>query len=256
MGMPIGNSRWCANTVADVLHYYAGAVDKHLGQTIPVAGGIAMTFNEPIGVVGLITPWNFPMLIASWKLGPALACGNTVVIKPAEITPLTTIRLGQLALEAGVPEGVLNVVVGTGAEAGWRLVEHPARAQDRLHRLDGGRQADHGRLRRAGEAGDASSSAARAPTSCSPTPISPLRLPAPGSPCSTTPGQDCCARSRILVERSVADRFTELLIDAAKGFSHRRPARSSSTAMGPLVTAAHRDEGSGLPQRGRRRVAG
>ena len=111
--------------MADVLHYYAGAVDKHLGDTIPVAGGVAMTFHEPLGVVGLITPWNFPLLIASWKLGPALACGNTVVLKPSELTPLTALRLAELALEAGLPEGVLEVVVGTGAEAGWRLVEHP-----------------------------------------------------------------------------------------------------------------------------------
>ena len=109
----------------DVFHYYAGSVDKHVGDTIPVAGGVAMTFHEPLGVVGLITPWNFPLLIASWKLGPALACGNTVVLKPSELTPLTTVRLGELALEAGLPEGVLEVVVGTGADAGWRLVEHP-----------------------------------------------------------------------------------------------------------------------------------
>jgi acyl-CoA reductase-like NAD-dependent aldehyde dehydrogenase len=125
MGMPVGNSTWCANAVADVLHYFAGAVDKHTGATIPVAGGVNMTFHEPLGVVGLITPWNFPMLMASWKIGPALAAGNTAVLKPAEITPLTTMRIAELALEAGIPEGVLNVVVGTGADAGWRLVEHP-----------------------------------------------------------------------------------------------------------------------------------
>src|SRR4051794_32965689 len=125
MGMPIASSRWCADTAAEVIHYYAGCVDKHTGATIPVAGGVTMSFHEPIGVVGLITPWNFPLMIATWKIGPALACGNTVVIKPSELTPLTTIRLGELALEAGVPEGVLNVVVGTGAEVGWRFVEHP-----------------------------------------------------------------------------------------------------------------------------------
>jgi acyl-CoA reductase-like NAD-dependent aldehyde dehydrogenase len=125
MGMPIGNSTWCANAAADVIHYFAGAVDKHTGSTIPVAGGVDMTFHEPLGVVGLITPWNFPVLMASWKIGPALASGNTAVLKPAEITPLTAVRLGELALEAGLPPGVLNVVVGTGADAGWRLVEHP-----------------------------------------------------------------------------------------------------------------------------------
>ena len=124
MGMPIGSSTWCANAAADVVHYFAGAIDKHTGSTIPVAGGVDVTFHEPLGVVGLITPWNFPVLMASWKIGPALAAGNTAVMKPAEITPLTTMRLGELALEAGIPEGVLNVVVGTGAEVGWRFVEH------------------------------------------------------------------------------------------------------------------------------------
>nr|MBA2599327.1 aldehyde dehydrogenase [Actinomycetota bacterium] len=125
VGKPISDARGEATMVADVFHYYAGAVDKHLGETIPVAGGVDMTFREPLGVVGLITPWNFPMAIASWKLGPALACGNTVVIKPAELTPLTTMRIGELALEAGIPEGVLNVVPGKGSVVGQRLLEHP-----------------------------------------------------------------------------------------------------------------------------------
>src|SRR5947208_6580368 len=96
MGMPIGSSTWCANAAADVIHYFAGAIDKHTGSTIPVAGGVNVTFNEPLGVVGLITPWNFPVMMASWKIGPALASGNTAVIKPADITPLTTMRLGEL----------------------------------------------------------------------------------------------------------------------------------------------------------------
>ena len=111
--------------VAQVFHFYAGAVDKFHGETIPVAGGVDMTFREPLGVVGLITPWNFPLNIASWKLGPALACGNTVVLKPAELTPLSAMRLGELALEAGLPEGVVNVVVGKGSVVGQRLIEHP-----------------------------------------------------------------------------------------------------------------------------------
>ena len=111
--------------VAQVFYYYAGAVDKHTGDTIPVAGGVAATFREPLGVVGLITPWNFPLNIASWKVAPALACGNTIVLKPAELTPLTSLRLGELALEAGIPEGVLNVLVGKGSVVGRRLVEHP-----------------------------------------------------------------------------------------------------------------------------------
>src|SRR5207249_7901237 len=108
-----------------VFHYYAGAVDKHFGETIPVAGGVDLTFREPLGVVGLIVPWNFPLNIASWKLGPALACGNTVVLKPAELTPLTALRLGELGLEAGVPPGVLNVVPGPGASIGAALAAHP-----------------------------------------------------------------------------------------------------------------------------------
>ena len=206
MGMPIGSSRWCVNTAADVFHYYAGCVDKHTGATIPVAGGVTMTFHEPLGVVGLITPWNFPILIASWKIGPALACGNTVVIKPSELTPLTTMRLGELALEAGFPEGVLNVVVGTGAEVGWRLVEHPlvrkigftgstavgkrimAGAADQVKRVTlelGGKSANI-------VFADADLEAAAAS--------------APGAVFDNS-GQDCCSRSRVLVQRAAYDRF-------------------------------------------------
>src|SRR5437773_10151848 len=125
VGKPLGDSRWEMGMVADVFHFYAGAVEKHYGETIPVAGGVDMTFREPLGVVGLIVPWNFPLMLASWKLGPALACGNTVVLKPAELTPLTAVRLGELALEAGLPEGVVNVVVGPGSTVGKRLAEHP-----------------------------------------------------------------------------------------------------------------------------------
>ena len=125
VGKPIGGARAEVGMVAEVFHFYAGAVDKHHGQTIPVAGGVDMTFREPLGVVGLIVPWNFPLNIASWKLGPSLACGNTVVLKPAELTPLSAMRLAELALEAGIPEGVLNVVVGPGRVVGQRLVEHP-----------------------------------------------------------------------------------------------------------------------------------
>jgi acyl-CoA reductase-like NAD-dependent aldehyde dehydrogenase len=125
VGKPIAGARAEVGMVAQVFHFYAGAVDKHYGETIPVAGGEAFTFREPLGVVGLIVPWNFPLNIASWKVGPALACGNTVVLKPAELTPLSALRLAELALEAGVPEGVVNVVVGPGSVVGTRLVEHP-----------------------------------------------------------------------------------------------------------------------------------
>lgn len=244
MGMPIGNSRWCANTTADVLHYYAGAVDKHTGSTIPVAGGVTMTFHEPLGVVGVITPWNFPILTAAWKIGPALACGNTVVVKPSELTPLSTIRLGQLALEAGLAEGVLNVVVGTGPEVGWRFVENPvvrkvgftgstavgkrimAGCADQVKRVTlelGGKSANI-------VFADADLEAAAAS--------------APGAVFDNS-GQDCCSRSRVLVQREAYDRFVELFIEASRGFTVGDPL-STDTAMGPLVTAAHRAKVEGF----------
>ncbi|MGH2977076.1 MAG: aldehyde dehydrogenase family protein, partial [Gaiellaceae bacterium] len=125
VGKPISGARGEVGMVSEVFHYYAGAIDKHFGETIPVAGGVDLTFREPLGVVGLIVPWNFPLNIASWKLGPALACGNAVVLKPAELTPLSALRLGELALEAGIPEGVVNVLPGKGSVVGARLVEHP-----------------------------------------------------------------------------------------------------------------------------------
>src|SRR2546423_694317 len=125
VGKPISGARGEIGMVAQVFHFYAGAVDKHHGETIPVAGGGDLTFREPLGVVGLIVPRNFPLNIASWKLGPALACGNTVVLKPAELTPLSALRLAELALAAGIPEGVINVIVGKGSIVGQRLVEHP-----------------------------------------------------------------------------------------------------------------------------------
>jgi len=237
MGMPIGSSTWCANAAADVLHYFAGAVDKHTGSTIPVAGGVDVTFHEPLGVVGLITPWNFPVLMASWKIGPALAAGNTALIKPAEITPLTTMRLGELALEAGLPPGVLNVVVGTGDEVGWRMVEHPdvrkiaftgSTAVGKRIMAGCAEQVKRVTLELGGKSAnivfaDADLEAAAAA--------------APGGVFDNS-GQDCCARSRVLVERSVFDRFVELFVDAAAQWKVGDP-MDASTAMGPLVTAQH-----------------
>src|SRR5919201_6812693 len=125
VGKPITGARGEVGMVAEVFHFYAGAVDKRHGETIPVAGGVDLTFREPLGVVGLIVPWNFPLNISSWKLGPALACGNTVVLKPAELTTLSVLRLAELVLEAGIPEGVVNVVAGKGSVVGHRLIEHP-----------------------------------------------------------------------------------------------------------------------------------
>jgi betaine-aldehyde dehydrogenase len=243
VGKPIGSSRGEVGAVADVLHYYAGAVDKHLGDTIPVAGGVAMTFHEPLGVVGLITPWNFPLLIASWKLGPALACGNTVVLKPSELTPLTALRLAELALEAGLPDGVMNVVVGTGPEAGWRLVEHPS-----VRKIGFTGSTAVGRRIMAGcaeqvkrvtlELGGKSANVVFADAD--------LDAAAAAAPYAVfdNSGQDCCARSRVLVERSAYDAFVERLVAASAGITVGDPL-AAGTAMGPLVTAAHRDKVAG-----------
>src|ERR1700682_6233073 len=136
-GKPIGDSRWEIGMVGDVFHFYSGAIEKHYGETIPVAGGVDMTFREPLGVVGMIVPWNFPLMLASWKLGPALACGHTVLLKPAELTPPSTLRFAELALEAGVPEGVVNVLVGPGSVVGERLIAHPDVAKIGLTRSAG-----------------------------------------------------------------------------------------------------------------------
>ena len=199
-GKPISGARGEIGMVAQVFHFYAGAVDKHYGETIPVAGGIDVTFREPLGVVGLITPWNFPLNIASWKIGPALATGNTIVIKPAELTPLTTLRLGELALEAGIPEGVLNVVVGKGSVVGQRLVEHPDVAKIGFtgstevgQRVMQGAAATIKRVTL--ELGGKSANVIFADAD--------LEQAAASAPYSVfdNAGQDCCARSRILVER-------------------------------------------------------
>lgn len=237
MGMPIGSSTWCANAVADTIHYFAGAVEKHTGSTIPVAGGVDMTFHEPLGVVGLITPWNFPMLMASWKIGPALAAGNTAVLKPAEITPLTSLRLGELALEAGIPDGVLNVVVGPGSSVGWRLVEHPlVRKVAFTGSTEVGKRLMKGcadQVKRLTlELGGKSANIVFADAD-----LEKAAASAPGAVFDNS-GQDCCSRSRVLVQRSVFDRFLELFIEASAGWKVGDP-MDPSTAMGPLVTAGH-----------------
>ncbi len=239
VGKPISDSRAEAAMVADVFHFYAGAVDKHHGETIPVSGGIDMTFREPLGVVGLITPWNFPMNIASWKLGPSLACGNTVVLKPAELTPLSAIRLGELVLEAGIPEGVVNVVVGPGRTVGQRLVEHRDVAKIGFTgSTEVGRgvmQVAAGTIKRVTlELGGKSANVVFADAD--------LERAAASAPSAAfgNAGQDCCARSRILVERSAYDRFLDLLVEAAGGLRVGDP-RDESTEMGPLISAEHRE---------------
>ena len=238
-GKPIGGARGEIGMVAQVFHYYAGAVDKHFGETIPVAGGVDMTFREPLGVVGLIVPWNFPLNISSWKLGPALACGNTVVLKPAELTPLSALRLVELALEAGIPEGVVNVVVGKGSVVGRRLIEHPDVAKIGFTgSTEVGQQVMRGAAgtikRVTLELGGKSANVVFADAD--------LERAAATAPYAVfdNAGQDCCARSRILVERSAYDRFAELLVEATRRMKVGDP-EDEATEMGPLISAAHRD---------------
>jgi acyl-CoA reductase-like NAD-dependent aldehyde dehydrogenase len=239
VGKPISGARGEVAMVAQVFHFYAGAVDKHYGETIPVAGGVDMTFREPLGVVGLITPWNFPLNIASWKLGPALACGNTVVLKPAELTPLSSMRLGELALEAGIPEGVVNVVVGKGSVVGQRLIEHPDVAKIGFTgSTEVGQQVMRGAAgtikRVTLELGGKSANVIFADAD--------LEKAAASAPYSVfdNAGQDCCARSRVLVERSAYDRFAELFVEATRNLKVGDP-EDESSEMGPLISAQHRE---------------
>jgi acyl-CoA reductase-like NAD-dependent aldehyde dehydrogenase len=239
VGKPISGARAEVGMVANVFHFYAGAVEKHYGETIPVAGGVDVTFREPLGVVGLIVPWNFPINISSWKLGPALACGNTVVLKPAELTPLSALRLAELVLEAGIPEGVVNVLVGKGSVVGARLVEHPDVAKIGFTgSTEVGRgimQAAAGTIKRVTlELGGKSANVIFEDAD--------LEAAAAAAPYAVfdNAGQDCCARSRILVQRSVYDRFAELLVDATRGVRVGDPA-DDSTEMGPLISAQHRE---------------
>ena len=240
VGKPIQDSRSEVGMVAEVFYFYAGAVDKHHGETIPVAGGVDMTFREPLGVVGLIVPWNFPIAISSWKLGPALACGNTVVLKPAELTPLTAMRLAELALEAGMPEGVLNVVPGSGSVVGKRLVEHPDVAKIGF---TGSTEVGRGIMEGAAatikrvtlELGGKSANLVFADAD--------LEAAAAGAPTAVfgNAGQDCCARSRILVERSAYDRFLELLVESTGRVRVGDP-EDDATEMGPLISADQREK--------------
>ncbi len=240
VGKPISGARGEIGMVADVFHFYAGAIDKHHGETIPVAGGVDMTFREPLGVVGTIVPWNFPLNIASWKLGPALACGNTVVLKPAGLTPLSALRLGELCLEAGIPEGVVNVVAGKGSVVGQRLVEHPDVAKIGFTgSTEVGQtvmEGAAGTIKRVTlELGGKSANVVFADAD--------LERAAAAAPYGVfdNAGQDCCARSRILVERTAYDRFLELLVDATRGLRVGDPS-DEATEMGPLISASHREK--------------
>jgi acyl-CoA reductase-like NAD-dependent aldehyde dehydrogenase len=239
VGKPISDARGEVDMVADVFNYYAGAPERLLGDTIPVAGGVDFTFREPLGVVGLITPWNFPLPIASWKVAPALAAGNSIVLKPAELTPLTAVELEKIVVEGGIPEGVFNVVVGSGRVVGERIVEHPdvakvaftgstaigrriaARAAETIKRVTlelGGKSANV-----VFADADLDKAAAAAPSAM-----------------FGNAGQDCCARSRILVERSALDRFMSALEEAVEAIRVGDPL-DDSTEMGPLISAEQRE---------------
>jgi betaine-aldehyde dehydrogenase len=240
VGKPISGARGEVGMVADVFHFYAGAIDKHHGETIPVAGGVDMTFREPLGVVATIVPWNFPLNIASWKLGPALACGNTVVLKPAELTPLSALRLGELCLEAGIPEGVVNVLAGKGSVVGQRLVEHPDVAKVGFTgSTEIGQtvmEGAAGTIKRVTlELGGKSANVVFADAD--------LERAAAAAPYGVfdNAGQDCCARSRILVEQTAYDRFLELLVEATRGVRVGDPS-DEATEMGPLISAGHREK--------------
>jgi acyl-CoA reductase-like NAD-dependent aldehyde dehydrogenase len=238
-GHTIGNARWEAGNVRDVLAYYSAAPERLFGRQIPVAGGLDVTFKEPLGVVSVIVPWNFPMPIAGWGFAPALAAGNTVVLKPAELTPLTALRLGELALEAGLPEGVLTVISGKGSVVGERFVAHPSvRKVCFTGSTEVGQRIMRGcadQVKRVTlELGGKSANIVFADAD--------LERAAATAPYAVfdNAGQDCCARSRILVERSAYDRFMALLEPAVRGVRVEDPSLDTSE-MGPLISAGQRD---------------
>jgi len=237
-GHTISNARWEAGNVRDVLDYDAGAPERLTGRQIPVPGGVDLTFHEPLGVVAVIVPWNFPMPIAGWGFAPALAAGNTVVLKPAEVTPLTALRLGELAVEAGIPEGVFTVVPGRGSVVGQQFVTHPAvRKVCFTGSTEVGKQIMAGcaeQVKRVTlELGGKSANLVFADAD--------LAAAAAAAPAGVfdNAGQDCCARSRILVEAGVYDRFLALLEPAVRQWRVEDPARESAQ-MGPLISAGQR----------------
>jgi acyl-CoA reductase-like NAD-dependent aldehyde dehydrogenase len=238
-GHTIGNARWEAGNARDVIAYYSGAPERLIGQQIPVADGVNVTFHEPLGVVGVIVPWNFPMPIASWGFAPALAAGNAVVLKPAELTPYTVVRLAELALEAGIPEHVFQVLPGKGSVVGQRFVDSPDVAKIVFTgSTEVGRQVMAGCAAHVKpvtlELGGKSANVVFA--DCD------LETAAATAPYAVfdNAGQDCCARSRILVERTAFDRFLELLEPAVQGVVVTDPG-DETAEMGPLISAAQRD---------------
>ena len=239
-GKPISDARGEIGMVADCFRYYAAAPERLVGRTIPVAGGVDLTFREPMGVVGLIVPWNFPLVITSWKAAPALAAGNTVVLKPAELTPLTAIELERIALEAGLPEGVLNVVVGPGSVCGTAPGRASRCREDRLHRLDRGRAGHRAGRRGDDQAGRRSSSVASRPTSCSRTPTSRPPAAPPRAACSETPGRTAAPGRASWSRRR---RWTSSWPRWRRRSSEMRVGDplSDETEMGPLISADQRE---------------
>ena len=233
-GHTLGNALWEADNVANVLNYYSAAPERLFGRQIPVPGGIDFTIKEPLGVVGVIVPWNFPMPIAGWGFAPALAAGNTVVLKPAELTPLTAIRLGELALEAGIPEHVFQVLPGRGSVVGNRFVTHPS---VRKVVFTGSTEVGKGIMRGCAdqvkrvtlELGGKSANVIFADAD-----VEKAAASAPGAVFDNA-GQDCCARSRILVEMSVFDKFMTHFEAAVKAFRVEDP-RLATADMGPLIS--------------------
>ena len=237
-GHTIGNARWEAGNVRDVLHYYSAAPERLFGRQIPVAGGLDVTFKEPLGVVGVIVPWNFPMPIAGWGFAPALAAGNAVVLKPAELTPLTAVRLGELALEAGMPEHVLTVIVGKGSVVGERFVTNPT---VRKVCFTGSTAVGQRIMRGAADTVKRITLELGGKSANIIFDDSDLDLAAASAPGSVfdNAGQDCCARSRILVQRNVYDRFMERFESAVKAVRVADPA-SPDSDMGPLISEGQR----------------
>ncbi|MFF4616743.1 aldehyde dehydrogenase family protein [Nonomuraea jabiensis] len=245
-GHPIGNARWEAGNVRDVLHFYAGAPERNHGKQIPVPGGVDITFQEPLGVVGVIVPWNFPMVIMTWGVAPALAAGNTVIVKPAEWTPLTALRLAELALAAGLPEGVLQVLPGAGEVAGARLVEHPGVAKivftgstevGKEIAAKAARQVKRVTLELGGKSANIVFADADLDKAARTAPYAVF----------DNSGQDCCARSRLLVQAEVYEEFMERLAAAVRGVKVGDPL-DEGTEMGPLISAEHLDRVRGFVQ--------
>ena len=238
-GKPINDARGEMGMVADTFHYYAGMPERLLGDTIPVSGGVDVTFREPLGVVGLIVPWNFPLTIASWKMAPALAAGNTIVLKPAELTPLTALEFERIAREVGIPEGVVNVLVGPGSVVGQRLVEHEDVAKVAFTGSTavgrGIMAGASGTIKRVTlELGGKSANVVFADAD-----LERAAASAPGAVFGNA-GQDCCARSRILVQKDVFDEFLDRMKPAVEGLRVGDPL-DEATEMGPLISADHRE---------------